>query len=81
MLLLSSCFDAPRGSIEPEDEFLTGLLGAFQKEVLKPEIGSRLSVPTILRVCLSRQPGSRLTNFCSNAACSRRNNFFAPNGN
>jgi AraC family transcriptional regulator len=36
-----------RGSIEPEDEFLTGLLRAFQKEVLKPEIGSRLLIDSL----------------------------------
>jgi AraC family transcriptional regulator len=36
-----------RGSIEPEDEFLTGLLRAFQKEVFKPEIGSRLLVDSL----------------------------------
>ena len=36
-----------RGSIEPEDAFLTGLLRAFQKEVLKPEIGSRLLIDSL----------------------------------
>jgi len=36
-----------RGSIPPEDEFLTGLLRAFQKEVLKPEIGSRLLIDSL----------------------------------
>ncbi|MBV9873882.1 MAG: helix-turn-helix transcriptional regulator [Verrucomicrobia bacterium] len=36
-----------RGSIEPKDEFLTGLLGAFQKEVLMPGIGSRLLIDSL----------------------------------
>ena len=36
-----------RGSIEPQDEFLTGLLRSFQKEVLKPEIGSRLLIDSL----------------------------------
>lgn len=36
-----------RGSIEPGNEFLTGLLRAFQKEVLKPEIGSQLLVDSL----------------------------------
>jgi AraC family transcriptional regulator len=54
------------GSIEPEDEFLTGLLRAFQKEVLKPEIGSRLLVDSLsqaLAVYLIRRYTDRqLTN-------------------
>ena len=36
-----------RGSIEPEDDFLTGLLRTFQKEVLKPGIGSRLLIDSL----------------------------------
>ena len=52
-----------RGSIEPEDEFLTGLLRAFRKEVLKPEIGSRLLIDSLsqalavylIRRCTNRQ--------------------------
>jgi AraC family transcriptional regulator len=36
-----------RESIEPEDEFLTEMLRAFQKEVLKPEIGSRLLIDSL----------------------------------
>ena len=55
-----------RGSIEPEDEFLTGLLRAFQKEVLKPQIGSRLLVDSLsqaLAVYLIRRYTDRqLTN-------------------
>jgi len=51
-----------RGSIEPEDAFLTGLLRAFQKEVLKPEIGSRLLIDSLsqaLAVYLIRQQTDR----------------------
>ena len=36
-----------RGSIEPEDEFLTGLLKTFQKEVLQPGLGSRLLIDSL----------------------------------
>jgi AraC family transcriptional regulator len=36
-----------REAIEPQDEFLTGLLRAYQKEVLKPEIGSRLLIDSL----------------------------------
>jgi AraC family transcriptional regulator len=38
-----------RESIEPEDEFLTEMLRAFQKEILKPEIGSRLLIDSLSR--------------------------------
>lgn len=51
-----------RGSIEPEDAFLTGLLRAFQKEVLKPEIGSRLLIDSLsqaLAVYLIRRQADR----------------------
>jgi len=51
-----------RGSIEPEDAFLTGLLRAFQKEVLKPEIGSRLLIDSLsqaLAVYLIRRQTDR----------------------
>ena len=36
-----------RESIQPEDEFLTGVLRTFQKEVLKPEIGSLLLIDSL----------------------------------
>jgi AraC family transcriptional regulator len=47
-----------RESIQPEDEFLTGILRTFHKEVLKPEIGSRLLIDSLsqaLAVYLIRQ--------------------------
>lgn len=55
-----------RESIEPEDAFLTQMLRAFQKEVSKPEIGSRLLIDSLsqaLAVYLIRQYTDRqLTN-------------------
>ena len=55
-----------RESVEPEDEFLTAMLRTFQKEVLKPEIGSRLLIDSLsqaLAVYLIRRYTDRqLTN-------------------
>ena len=45
-------------SIQPGDEFLTGILRTFQKEVFKPEIGSRLLIDSLsqaLAIYLIRQ--------------------------
>jgi AraC family transcriptional regulator len=54
------------GSIQPEDEFLIGLLRAFQKEVLKPEIGSRLLIDSLSQALavylLRRYAGREVTN-------------------
>jgi AraC family transcriptional regulator len=55
-----------RRSVEPEDEFLTGLLRIFQKEVLKPEIGSRLLVDSLSQALavylIRRYTDGQLTN-------------------
>jgi AraC family transcriptional regulator len=55
-----------RGSVEPEDEFLTELLRTFQKEVLKPEIGSRLLVDSLSQALavylIRRYTDGQLTN-------------------
>lgn len=55
-----------RGSVELEDEFLTGLLRTFQREVLKPEIGSRLLVDSLSQALavylIRRYTDGQLTN-------------------
>jgi AraC family transcriptional regulator len=60
-----------RRSVEPEDEFLTGLLRIFQKEVLKPEIGSRLLVDSLSQALavylIRRYTDGQLTNGQSSA--------------
>jgi AraC family transcriptional regulator len=55
-----------RESIDPEDEFLIGILRIFHKEVLKPEIGSRLLIDSLSQALavylIRRYTDQQLTN-------------------
>jgi AraC family transcriptional regulator len=78
-----------RGSIEPEDEFLTGLLRAFQKEVLKPEIGSRLLIDSLsqalaiylIRRHTDRQPAAGQSSIIPKWRIRRAQDFIRENLN